>query len=99
ILACFQRSFLEIPSPPSYQAQILFYIDATSGRLYSQYDMDKYFELYQLPKKDVYFKPLSHQLIISNMASELGKCYLSSRELQRKQDLDQISTLLLLTEK
>ena len=99
ILACFQRSFLHAPTPAAYQAQILFYIDATSGKLYSQYDLDKYFEAYHIPKKDSYFQPLSHQMIIANMATEVGKCYLSKRDLERKKDLDKIAALLIQPQK
>jgi len=94
ILACFQRGFLETPSAHSFQAQILFYIDATNGKLFSQMDLDRYFEEYHIAKKDCYFKPLSHQMIIGNMAAEVGKCYLSTRELDRKNDLDKIASLL-----
>lgn len=94
ILACFQRGILERPARQSFQAQILFYIDATSGKLFSQYDLDKYFDQYKIIKKDHYFKPLSHQMIIGNMATEVGKCYLSTRDLDRKSDLDKIAALL-----
>lgn len=94
ILACFQRGFIDSPAVQSFQAQILFYIDATTGKLFSQVDLDKYFEQYRLPKKDSYFKPLTHQKIIGNMAREVGKCYLSARQLDRKNDLDKIAALL-----
>lgn len=94
ILACFQRGFIEAPVNQPFEAQILFYIDATNGKLFSQYDLDKYFDQYHIPKKDSYFKPLTHQKIISNMATEVGKCYLSTRELERKNDLDKIASLL-----
>lgn len=100
ILACFQRGFFEnTENIQSYQAQILFYIDATTGALYGQYDLDKYFQQYHIPKKDSYFKPLSHQMIIRNMAKELAKCYLSARDLERKKDLDKIANLLICKEK
>lgn len=94
ILACFQRDILDPPAGVPFQTQILFYIDATTGKLFSQYDLDKYFEQYHIPKKDSYFQPLTHQKIIGNMATEVGKCYLSTRELDRKKDLDKIAALL-----
>lgn len=94
ILACFQRDSSDTVLMEPDQGRILFYIDAASGKLLSQYDLDKYFKQYQIPKKENYFKPLSHQKIISNMATELGKCYLSIRQLDRKKELDTIAALL-----
>ena len=94
ILACFQRGFLNHTDNAGHESQILFYIDAATGRLFSHKDLDVYFEQYQIPKKDCYFKPLSHQHIISHLASEVGKCFLANRQLDRKKDLDQIAALL-----
>ena len=94
ILACYPRDVIpsEISKVPS--SDILFYIDAASGNLLSRVDLIRYFLDYNIPKKDDYFKPLSHQKIIATMASEVGKCYLAKRDLDRKQDLDKIASLL-----
>ena len=94
ILACFQRGYLNMQDTNAHESHILFYIDAATGKLFSQHDLELYFEQYQIPKKDSYFKPLTHQNIIGHLASEVGKCYLSKRELDRKKDLDQIAAIL-----
>lgn len=94
VLACFQRNYQDLPEKVPHQQVILFYIDATNGKIFSQHDLDCYFDLYNVPKEDHFFKPLSHQQILQKLAQEVGKCYLSLKDLNRKKELDILASLI-----
>lgn len=94
ILACFQRNYLQASSEVPYQQLILFYVDAVTGKVFSQIDLDRYFSTYQIKKKENFFEPMPHQKIMQKLTQEVGKCYLDQKHLDRKNDMDVLASLL-----
>lgn len=94
VLACFQRNYMDAAPSIPHQQLILFYIDATTGKIFSQADLDCYFELYSVKKEDLYFKPLSNQQILQQLATEVGKCFLLQKQPARKKELDTLAALI-----
>lgn len=75
ILAYFEDVYMiggqdEIPDQ-----RIVFYIDPTSGQMYSNQDVDNYFKRLNLPVAEHYFKPMNNKQVIRFLLQELSKCF------------------------
>jgi hypothetical protein len=79
------------PHPQSY---IQFYVEGTSGHPFSQKDLDQYFTKLNLTPKNNFYKPLSNIDIIKKLMLALSKCYTSPILAYKKQDLEDIATIL-----
>lgn len=74
ILAYFDTSsdyFNPNPAPN----KILFYIDPVSGQVYTQKDVEHYFNRISVQPSTSYFKPMSNQRIIRFLLEEYAKCF------------------------
>lgn len=74
--------------------QIQFYIDPTSGMMYTQGDVDTYLKKINAPDRDIYFKPLLNKKIIIKMIEELALCYRYRREDLKADEMMQLISLL-----
>jgi len=74
ILAYFDTSsdyFNPNPAPN----KILFYIDPVSGQVYTQKDVEHYFNRISVQPSPSYFKPMSNQRIVRFLLEEYSKCF------------------------
>jgi regulator of sirC expression with transglutaminase-like and TPR domain len=74
ILAYFDTSsdyFNPTPAPN----KILFYIDPVSGQVYTQKDVEHYFNRISVQPSPSYFKPMSNQRIVRFLLEEYSKCF------------------------
>ena len=76
------------------QQRINFFIDATTGQLFSHHDVSNYFKRISINPVPSYFKPLSHKKIIQSLLRELAKCFNKPVHLYKQEELLQLAELL-----
>ncbi len=74
--------------------QISFFVDATTGQIFSQKDVDNYFNRLSIPSSSSYFKPMNHVRIIQMLLEELSKCFDTPEKQYKRLELLQLSLLL-----
>lgn len=94
ILAYFDDSFLDLQTGEPVGQEILFFIEPTSGQIYTQKDVDNYLKKLNILSSSYIFKPMSATKVISLMIDELAKCYDQSNETIKKADLIRLKELL-----
>ena len=58
---------------PLYKTE--FFIDPTTGQVFTHADVDSYFKKINVPQVASYFKPLSNKRIIQTLLEEFSKCF------------------------
>ncbi|RYG42245.1 MAG: hypothetical protein EOO01_23455 [Chitinophagaceae bacterium] len=66
---------------------ISFYIDPSTGQMYSHKDIENYFKRLSVPPVSSYFKPLSNKRIIQYLLEEISKCYDNERNVYKRDEL------------
>lgn len=85
VLGYFDNTEIGEGSHPS--SGITFYIDPSSGQLFSNKDIENYFRKLSVPPVASYFKPLSSKRVIQHLLEELSKCYDNDRNSYKMTDL------------
>jgi regulator of sirC expression with transglutaminase-like and TPR domain len=93
VMAYFKPGYSEenLPNPVN---KIEFFIDPTSGQVFTQKDVEAYFKRIAVPPVGGYFKPLSNKKIIQNLLEELSKCFDDDKNRYKQEELRQLSQLL-----
>jgi len=81
---------------PLYKTE--FFIDPTSGQVFTHADVDSYFKKINVPQVPSYFKPLSNKRIIQTLLEEFSKCFDDEKSAYKKQELLALSRLIVETE-
>lgn len=87
ILAYFDDTLLDLHTGEPISQEILFFIEPTSGQVYTKKDVDNYLNKINISPSNHHFKAMPSKKIISMMIDELAKCYDQSNEQQKKNDL------------
>lgn len=74
--------------------KIKFYIDALTGQMYSNKDLENYFKRLSVPPVPTYFRPQSNKKVIGFLIDELSKCYDNERNLYKKEELITLANIL-----
>ena len=74
--------------------KIEFYIDPTSGQVFTHKDLESYFKRISVPPTLSYFKPLSNKRIIQHLLEEMAKCFESEKVAYKGAELQQLAKLL-----
>ncbi|MDB5205391.1 MAG: hypothetical protein JWR72_466, partial [Flavisolibacter sp.] len=77
-----------------YISKIEFYIDPSSGMVFTHKDIESYFKRISVPPVHSYFKPLSNKKVIQHLLEEMGKCFDNEKEFYKKEELQRLSDLL-----
>ena len=77
---------------PSYKAE--FFIDPLSGQIFSQNDVDNYFNRIKIPPVAFYFQPQSNKKIIKLLLEEFSKCFDNDKNRYMQQELKLLSELI-----
>jgi hypothetical protein len=86
ILAYFDVDYnWQLPSNPSHKIQ--FYIDPTTGNIFTHKDVETYFKRISVTSTASYFKPLTKKRIIQFLLQELAKCFTDDKNEYKKQEL------------
>jgi regulator of sirC expression with transglutaminase-like and TPR domain len=93
ILAYFDTTpdyFQDDPSPN----KIHFYIDPMTGQVYTQKDVDNYYERLNMKPAASHFKPMSHRRMIRFLLEEYAKCFDDPQNGYKKEELLRLSEIL-----
>jgi regulator of sirC expression with transglutaminase-like and TPR domain len=74
--------------------KIEFFIDPSSGMVFSHNDIENYFKRISVPPVDAYFKPLSNKRVIQHLLEESSKCFDNDKEGYKLQELLTLAKLL-----
>jgi regulator of sirC expression with transglutaminase-like and TPR domain len=86
IIAYFKPGYSEENLPNPFH-KIEFFIDPTSGQVFTHQDVDNYFKRVSVPPVGTYFKPQSNKKVIRQLLEEFSKCFESEKELHKKMEL------------
>jgi Transglutaminase-like superfamily len=94
VLAYIKPYYDENPEKLSPMQRIEFFIDPTSGQVFSHKDVESYFKRISVPPVASYFKPLSHFRIIQTALEEFSKCFDDERNAYKAKELLDLAKLL-----
>ena len=93
VLAFFKPGYGETETKDHY-SKIEFYIDPSSGMVFTHKDIESYFKRISVPPVPSYFKPLSNKKVIQYLLEETAKCFDTEKDVYKKEELLKISDLL-----
>jgi regulator of sirC expression with transglutaminase-like and TPR domain len=93
IIAYFKPGYSD-ESLPNPLHKIEFFIDPTSGQVFTQQDVDNYFKRISVPPVGSYFKPQRNKQVIQQLLEEFGKCFTDEKELYKQAELMELVKLL-----
>jgi regulator of sirC expression with transglutaminase-like and TPR domain len=74
--------------------KIEFFIDPTSGMVFTHKDIENYFKRISVPLVDSYFKPLSNKRVIQHLLEEGSKCFDNEKDQYKKEEMINLAKLL-----
>lgn len=74
--------------------KIEFFIDPTTGHVFTHQDVDSYFKRISVPPVDAYFKPKKNKEVIQCLLEEFGKCFTSEKDAFKQKELRELALLL-----
>jgi regulator of sirC expression with transglutaminase-like and TPR domain len=93
VIAYFKPGYSEenLPNPIN---KIEFFIDPTSGQVFTHKDVESYFKRIAIPPTGNYFKPQSNKRIIQQLLGEMAKCFDDDKNRFKQTELIGLSRLL-----
>jgi regulator of sirC expression with transglutaminase-like and TPR domain len=93
VIAYFKPGYSEenLPNPIN---KVEFFIDPTSGQVFTHHDVDNYFKRIGVPAVGSYFKPQTNKRIIQQMLEELSKCFTDDKSKYKQAELLALAKLL-----
>lgn len=74
--------------------KIEFYIDPTTGQVFTHKDLESYFKRIAVTPASAYFKPLSNKRIIQHLLEEMSKCFDNEKAAYKMDELIKLAHLL-----
>jgi regulator of sirC expression with transglutaminase-like and TPR domain len=93
IIAYFKPGYSDENIPNPYH-KIEFFIDPTSGQVFTHQDVDNYFKRVAISPEATYFKPLSNKKVIKQLLTEISRCFENDKEMHKKNELLELAKLL-----
>ena len=94
VLAFFKPEFDSTLHKSNPQQHIQFYVDATSGQVFSHKEIELYFKRISVPPTAFYFRPLSNKRIIQLLIEEFAKCFTDAHVAYKRDELLKLAALL-----
>jgi len=93
IVAYFKPGYSEenLPNPLH---KIEFFIDPTTGQVFTHQDVESYFKRISVPPVGAYFRPQSNKRVIQQLLQEFGKCFDNEKEIYKQKELIELALLL-----
>jgi len=93
VLAYFKHGYSDehLENP---QEKIEFYIDPTSGQVFTHKDVASYFKRISVEPAPSFFKPQNNKSVIKNLIEESSKCFTAEKELHKQKELQDLANLL-----
>ncbi|MBI5372349.1 MAG: hypothetical protein HZA79_10045 [Sphingobacteriales bacterium] len=76
------------------QQKIEFFIDPSSGQVFTHQDVESYFKRISVPPTGAYFKPRRNKEVIQQLLEEFGKCFDSDKDKYKQQELMELVKLI-----
>ena len=76
------------------QEKIEFYIDPTSGQVFTHKDVASYFKRISTDANPSFFKPQNNRSVIRHLIEESSKCFTDEKELYKQKELQDLANLL-----
>jgi hypothetical protein len=93
VLAYFKPGY-STETGDDYISKIEFYIDPSSGMVFTHNDIENYFKRISVPPVHSYFKPLPNKKVIQYLLEETSKCFDNPKEDYKKAELLTLANLL-----
>ena len=74
--------------------KIEFFIDPSSGQVFTHNDVDNYFKRIAVDPADAYFRPQKNKQVIKQLLEEFGKCFNSDKEIYKQRELTELAAIL-----
>lgn len=74
--------------------KIQFYIDPSSGQVFTHKDVENYFRKISVPPTASYFKTMSNQRIVQHLLEELAKCFDNDKDRYKRLELLELASML-----
>ena len=93
IIAYFKPGYSDenLPNPIN---KIEFFIDPTSGQVFSHQEVETYFKRISVPPVGTYFKPLKNKQVIRQLLEEFSKCFTNEKDAYKQQELIDLASIL-----
>jgi regulator of sirC expression with transglutaminase-like and TPR domain len=93
VLAYFKPGYSEenLQNP---QEKIEFYIDPTSGQVFTHKDVNSYFQRIATEPTAAYFIPQNNKWVIRHLLLETSKCFEDEKNLFKQKELQDLANLL-----
>ena len=79
---------------PNHIHKIEFFIDPTSGQVFTHQDVESYFKRISVPPVGSYFKPLKNKQVIRQLLEEFSKCFSDEKLLHKQAELLELASIL-----
>lgn len=76
------------------QEKIEFYIDPTSGQVFTHKDVSSYFKRIAEESSPAYFKPQNNKAVIRLLLEENSKCFTEEKDIYKQRELIDLANLL-----
>lgn len=93
VLAYFKPGYSD-EANKDYQSKIEFFIDPSTGMVFTHKDVESYFKRISVPPVPSYFKPLSNKKTIQHLLEEAAKCFDNEKDNYKKEELIKLANLL-----
>jgi hypothetical protein len=74
--------------------KIEFFIDPTTGQVFTHQDVESYFKRIAVPPVDAYFRPRKNKKVIQHLLEELAKCFTTDKDEYKQKELMALASLL-----
>ena len=74
--------------------KIEFFIDPTSGQVFTHQDVESYFKRISVSPVDAYFKPRKNKKVIQHLLEEFAKCFNTDKDIYKQKELGELASLL-----
>jgi len=93
ILAYFKPGYSDefLPNPIN---KIEFFIDPTTGQVFTYQDVESYFKRITVPPVGHYFKPAKNKEVVRILLEEFSKCFQAGKDTYKKEELAALASLL-----
>ena len=93
VIAYFKPGYSEENLTDPYR-KIEFFIDPSSGQVFTHQDVETYFKRISVPGTASYFKPQSNKWAIQALLEEMSKCFTDDKNRYKQAELKDLSALL-----
>ena len=93
ILGYMKEEPFGIPYETAYE-QVKFFIDPTSGAVYTFKEVDDYLKRIEAKGDDSFFEPMDNKQVIRHLLQESSQCFSEEKHCYKQKELLQLSSLL-----